>query len=526
MNKILISIGTLLLPCAMLVAQTGIGTGGALPNGTKAELEVASTDKGVLIPRMTDAQMLAIVSPAEGLMVYNLTYKTFYYFSGAWKPAGFAYRTLIRDNDGDTRIEVEKTSNENVVHFAADADATNSVSAGTLDDVAVVNSTGFNLTSESQTYQIEGSQVLRKKSNNTYIGTGGALTGTGDRNTSMGYGALDKVTTGNDNLAVGYNAGTNLQTASSSVLIGNGVSSGPALTANGNVAVGASAAPVMQGAATNNVVVGYKSGTALTTGKHNILIGYNAGSNITAADSNIVIGINQTVPVPTKNGQCNIGGVIGSDSIYNINGNVKFANAYTFPDKSSLADYTFVMGSGGNLGWGEKNVAGEANTTVSGAATNMQPWSRIYADVALHDAYGLFMVPVTAMANGSISKISTYLASTSAATTLYFGLYLANGSVATKDGFEFKGSMSIAAGTSGVVTIDFYDPGNHSFPVTAGTKYYIAVADPGDKIRFIRNNDPDAQMSKSGSPFVGPLLSTYTIPLGSNDGDVIWVRAH
>lgn len=515
----------LCLPCAHLSAQTGIGTAVPLPNAATAELEVASADKGVLIPRMTDAEMQLIASPAEGLLVYNLTYKTFYYFSTTWKPAGFAYRTLIRDTDGDTRIEVEKTSDEDIVRFSANAD-NNGVASGAADEVATISSAGFNLISENSTYQIEGTQVLRKKNNNVYVGTGGALTTSGDRNTSFGYGALDKITTGSDNLAVGYNAGLNLATANNSVLVGDNVSSGPALSGNGNVAIGASAAPVMQGAATNNVVVGYKSGTGLTTGKHNILIGYNAGSNITTADSNIVIGINQTVPDPTKNGQCNIGGVIGSDSIYNIKGNVKFANAYTFPDKSSLADYTFVMGSGGNLGWGEKNVAGEANITVTGAATNMQPWSRIFADGSLHDAYGLFMVPVTAMANGSISKISTHLYSTSANTTLYFGLYRADGTVANNGAFEFKGSIAVTAGTTGVVTIDFYDPGNQSFAVTAGTKYYIAVADPNDKIKFIRNNDPDAQMSKSGSPFVGPLLSTYTIPLGSNDGDVIWVRAH
>ncbi len=514
----------LCLPLAKLSAQTGIGTGGALPNSATAELEVASTDKGVLIPRMTDSEMLLIASPAEGLMVYNLTYKTFYYFSGTWKPAGFSYRTLIRDTDGDTRIEVEKTPDEDIVRFSANAD-NNGAASGAADEVATLSSTGFNLISENTTYQIEGTQVLRKKNNNTYVGTGGSLTTSGDRNTSFGYGALDKITTGNDNLAVGYNAGLNLTSASNSVLVGDNVASGPALTTgNGNVAIGASTAPVIQGAATNNVVVGYKSGTALTTGKHNILIGYNAGSNITTADSNIVIGINQTVSDPTKNGQCNIGGVIGSDSIYNIKGNVKFANAYTFPDKSSLADYTLVMGSGGNLGWGEKNVAGEANITVTGAATNMQPWSRIFPD-GTHDAAGILMVPVTAMANGSISKISTHIHSTSGATTLYMGLYRADGTVANNGVYNFASSMTIAAGTSGVVTIDFYDPGNQSFAVTAGVKYYIAVWDPSNKITFIRNNDPDAQMSKSGG-YTPPLATTYPIPFGASDGDVIWVRAH
>lgn len=514
----------LCLPLAKLSAQTGIGTGGALPNSATAELEVASTDKGVLIPRMTDSEMLLIASPAEGLMVYNLTYKTFYYFSGTWKPAGFSYRTLIRDTDGDTRIEVEKTPDEDIVRFSANAD-NNGAASGAADEVATLSSTGFNLISENTTYQIEGTQVLRKKNNNTYVGTGGALTTSGDRNTSFGYGALDKITTGNDNLAVGYNAGLNLATASNSVLVGDNVSSGPALTTgNGNVVVGASAAPVIQGAASNNVVMGYKSGTALTTGKHNILIGYNAGSNITTADSNIVIGINQTVADPTKNGQCNIGGVIGSDSIYNIKGNVKFANVYTFPDKTGVANNTLVLGNNNNLYWDAKNVAGEANITVTGAATNMQPWSRILADAVTHDAAGIFMIPVTAMAKGSISKISTFINGCSANTTLYLGLFDENGAVALNGAYEFKNSITVTSGYNGLITLDFYDLASQSYPVTAGKLYYIAVYDPNNRITFLKNNDSDTQMLKKGS--TPPLASSYTMSTFGSDGDVVWARAH
>lgn len=50
------------------IAQTGIGT--TTPNAS-AKLEVASTDKGVLIPRMTESQRDAIVSPANGLLIYQ-----------------------------------------------------------------------------------------------------------------------------------------------------------------------------------------------------------------------------------------------------------------------------------------------------------------------------------------------------------------------------------------------------------------------------------------------------------------------
>lgn len=51
-----------------IIAQTGIGT--TTPNAS-AKLDVASTDKGLLIPRMTATQRGNIATPANGLLVYQ-----------------------------------------------------------------------------------------------------------------------------------------------------------------------------------------------------------------------------------------------------------------------------------------------------------------------------------------------------------------------------------------------------------------------------------------------------------------------
>lgn len=54
-----------------------------------AMLDVTSTTRGVLIPRMTTTQMNAISSPATGLMVYNTTTGSFYYYTGSvWQAVG------------------------------------------------------------------------------------------------------------------------------------------------------------------------------------------------------------------------------------------------------------------------------------------------------------------------------------------------------------------------------------------------------------------------------------------------------
>jgi hypothetical protein len=60
-------------------AQLGIGT--TTPHSS-AQLEVASTSKGILIPRMNQSQMAAISSPAAGLQVFNTTKNCIYTYNG------------------------------------------------------------------------------------------------------------------------------------------------------------------------------------------------------------------------------------------------------------------------------------------------------------------------------------------------------------------------------------------------------------------------------------------------------------
>lgn len=60
-----------------------INTTGATANAS-AMLDVNSTSKGVLVPRMTSAQRSAIASPANGLLAYDTDTKSFWYYNGAY----------------------------------------------------------------------------------------------------------------------------------------------------------------------------------------------------------------------------------------------------------------------------------------------------------------------------------------------------------------------------------------------------------------------------------------------------------
>ena len=58
---------TVVLFTATTVAQVGIGT---ITPDTSAALDITSTTKGLLIPRMTSAQRDAITSPTQGLIIF------------------------------------------------------------------------------------------------------------------------------------------------------------------------------------------------------------------------------------------------------------------------------------------------------------------------------------------------------------------------------------------------------------------------------------------------------------------------
>ena len=62
-----------------VVSQVSINTTGNPPDGSSM-LDITSTTKGLLIPRMTTANRTDIASPANGLLVYDTDLKTLYYY--------------------------------------------------------------------------------------------------------------------------------------------------------------------------------------------------------------------------------------------------------------------------------------------------------------------------------------------------------------------------------------------------------------------------------------------------------------
>lgn len=91
--KLLFSLSAIILGITTLVyAQSGVAISESANQRADASaiLDVVSTSKGMLVPRMTNAQRNAISSPALGLLIYqtNSTPGFYYYDGSAWQAIG------------------------------------------------------------------------------------------------------------------------------------------------------------------------------------------------------------------------------------------------------------------------------------------------------------------------------------------------------------------------------------------------------------------------------------------------------
>lgn len=94
---------------ALFKATVGIGDS----VNASAMLDITSTAKGILVPRMTTIQKNAIGSPATGLMIYDTDNNCFEFYTGAiWQGIGFGISDSSYVNlQADT---IEKFHNDNI----------------------------------------------------------------------------------------------------------------------------------------------------------------------------------------------------------------------------------------------------------------------------------------------------------------------------------------------------------------------------------------------------------------------------
>jgi hypothetical protein len=362
-------------------SQIGINTPTPDPS---AALDISSTDKGILIPRIAD--LADIMTPANGLLVYNTSESSFYFYDGSsWKQIDADVNILI-DADNDTKIQVESSLDEDKIRMDI---------AGTERFVLESDSTG------------RSRIIFPNNNDNIAFGplTLSKNTG-GDRNIAFGYESLRENVSGNDNIAVGFRSLQLHAAGSNNVAIGNyslarNVSSGANtalghsalsfnISGNENVALGTSALTknttggrnVAGGNAAlfsnisgnNNVAFGFASMQFNETGGGNVAIGTSSLRENITGTSNVAIGIN-TMQF-SDSGASNL--AVGADALNKLdsgNGNVALGKSAFF----NLIDGSNNVAIGNGAG---ASVTSESNKLYINNSTSSADNSLIYGDFA------------------------------------------------------------------------------------------------------------------------------------------------
>lgn len=166
--------------------SVSINNSGNPPNAS-AMLDVSATTKGMLIPRMTSAERIAISSPAEGLLVYqtggDANEGYWYYDGGAWLKflqgivpvsnggTGASSITGMLKGNGTSAI-TGITGTANGAAYWVDANTIGSTAVGTAGQVLISNGAGSPPSwSSTPTISVGGvpTTTVNNSSNNPFV---------------------------------------------------------------------------------------------------------------------------------------------------------------------------------------------------------------------------------------------------------------------------------------------------------------------------------------------------------------------
>jgi hypothetical protein len=300
MKKVYI-IASLFVSVTALAQKDNVGIGTTKPDQSAA-LEISSSNKGLLTPRMSLQQRNAIQNPAQGLMLYQTDFLSgFYFYDGKeWKT--MTAQNSVAGIDGDWTLTgntasatdfigttnyvplVIKTANIHSGYISPDGSAFMGFEAGLTKFEGYNVGIGFRALkgNTSGTYHVAiGSQALKSNTTgtaNTAIGNI-ALTNntTGSHNVALGAAGLSTNTTGEYNLALGDGA---LQASNGSFNTSIGAYSMYSNTSGGN-----------------NTAIGTQSLNNNLTGTGNVGIGFQAGFNEIGSNKLYISNSSSTTPL-------------------------------------------------------------------------------------------------------------------------------------------------------------------------------------------------------------------------------------
>lgn len=369
MGKINIFIVLLISTANFFAQNVGINTTGANP-AASAMLDIVSEDKGLLIPRMSNASRDAITSPADGLLVFQTDEDFgFYYYESTrrWVKGSLsakAENVFAGEEDGwrITTGDFNSGLGKSALNSLTEGEGNTAVgyrSLYTVEGGSYNTGIGFNslrlidgefntaVGAEALFTAISGSgntangyQSLRSLSNgsgNTANGYQSLFSNTASNNTASGYESLFLNVAGSGNTANGYqslrsNTGGNNNTA-------NGYQSLMSNTESNNTASGYQSL-MSNSTGTQNTAMGYQSLLNVTVGKGNTAAGYQA---MLANEANFNTAFGASALFSNGTGEKNTG--IGYQVLRSNEGNSNTAIGYLALTSNGAGEGNVAIGS-------------------------------------------------------------------------------------------------------------------------------------------------------------------------------------
>ncbi|MEL6971494.1 MAG: tail fiber domain-containing protein [Bacteroidota bacterium] len=330
--RTIITFGLLLATSCLAIAQVGINSDGASPDPS-AMLDITSSEKGILIPRMDSLSRQNISNLANGLLVFDTDFNSFWYHtSSAW----LNLNAVLSDSDKDTKIQVEENVDEDIIRFDLNGMEVMRLDNGRIETYNTGNSVfigedaGQNDNHSDNVNVFIGYQAGQANNSgeqNVFVGAEAGKANTwGDQNVFIGeetgvnnvWGHLNTIigfkaghnntsgywttclganagfhnTTGDRNVCIGESAGYSNETSDENTLIGS--NAGYKTTGHQNTLIGAEAGYYATGL--RNTFLGYGAGFN-ATGDRNVFLGFYAGYNETGDNKLYISNSNTSNPL-------------------------------------------------------------------------------------------------------------------------------------------------------------------------------------------------------------------------------------
>ena len=298
---------------------------------TSALLDVKSTNKGVLVPRMSKTEKNAIAAPAAGLMV----------FQNAPDSIGFHYY------DGTKWAWIQNSA------------AADSINWKTQGNIGLVDSTSFigNIDDVPINFRINNQRVgkFNRIRQNYAIGRGAGgndLISAG--HVSIGDSAGGSIANNFPGVYIGYRSGVK-NTGTNNTFVGSW--SGEATTSGSANAFFGTSSGIRNTTGFSNAFLGHFAAYYNTTGAANTAVGTQALLNDTSGDLNVAVGYQSMLN--SKNGNENT--AVGSYTLY---------SHYKNPWNVAVGEYALYADTSGtgNMGIGTSALRNNLNSNYNTAA--------------------------------------------------------------------------------------------------------------------------------------------------------------